>query len=221
VSAFISKVIGHSAQHAIDQGLGHDCVTLFQPSRAFIDQLRLSAPLLLGFAGAAVTLLALMLFGMLYVQRARQRRLYATLLEAKLAVQSLNASLEFQVAKRTVELEEARSDLRTILDAVPPMIGYWDHKRLNRFANLAYGEFFGRSPEAMVGQPMREVLGEQLYSFSLPYVDAVLEGKLQVFERVIPQPDGSARYNLGKFLPDVGLDGTVIGFYALIVAARV
>jgi PAS domain S-box-containing protein len=174
------------------------------------------ALLILGSACAALTLLAAALCAVIYVQRLRQRRLYATLLDANSMVQSLNASLEQNVAERTGELEAARRALRTVLDAVPPMIGYWDHNRLNRFANLAYAKAFGRPPDAMAGQPMREVLGEQLYSFSLPYVEAVLKGNPQVFERVVPLQDGSVRYHLGKFLPDTGVDGTVNGFYALI-----
>jgi PAS domain S-box-containing protein len=174
------------------------------------------ALMILGPACAALTLLTVALCAVICVQRLRQRRLYAELLGAKSAVQSLNASLGHQVAERTGELEEARRALRTVLDAVPPMIGYWDSDRLNRFANLAYAKAFGRPPETMAGQPMWEVLGEQLYSFASPYVDAVLKGIPQVFERVVPLQDGGVCYHLGKFLPDMGVDGTVNGFYALI-----
>lgn len=171
--------------------------------------------LILSSAFAALTLLAVALCTVIYVQRLR-RRLYAKLLDANSMVQSLNASLEQNVADRTMELETARRALRTVLDALPPMIGYWDHNRLNRFSNLAYAKAFGRPPDEMAGQPMWEVLGEPLYSFALPYVDAVLKGNPQVFERVVPLQDGSVLYHLGKFLPDIGVDGTVNGFYALI-----
>jgi len=170
----------------------------------------------LGSACAALTLLAVALCAVIYVQRLRQRRLYATLLDANSMVQLLSASLEQSVAERTGELEAARGALRTVLDAVPPMIGYWDNNRLNRFANLAYANAFERSPETMAGQGMCEVLGEHLYSFALPYVDAVFKGNPQVFERTVPMHDGSMRYHLGKFLPDIGVDGSVKGFYALI-----
>jgi PAS domain S-box-containing protein len=174
------------------------------------------APPIFDPAFAALTLLTVALCAVICVQRSRQRRLYAKLLEAKSAVQSLNASLEQGVAERTGELEAARGALRTVLDAVPPMIGYWDHNQLNQFANLAYAKAFGRSAETMAGQPMWEVLEEQLYSFALPYVDAVLKGIPQAFERIVHLQDGSARYHLGKFLPDIGVEGTVKGFYALI-----
>jgi PAS domain S-box-containing protein len=216
VCATSAKVFRHSAQRAVDHVLAHDGIKSFQLSEAFINHIRLPAPLILGLACAALMLLAMVLCAVICVQRARLRRLYATLLDAKSEVQSLSASFEHNVAERTGELEAARGALRTVLDAVPPMIGYWDHNRLNRFANLAYAKAFGRPPETMAGQPMYKVLGEQLYSYALPYVDAALKGNPQVFERVVPLQDGSVRYHLGKFLPDIGVDGTVNGFYALI-----
>ena len=216
VIATSAEAMRNGAQYAVDLLVAHDWIISFQLSKAFIDQLHLPPPLPLGLAFAAMTMLAAALCGALWVQRARQRRLYATLLEAKSAVQSLNVTLEHQVVEHAVELEAARRDLRTIIDAVPSMIGYWDQNQLNRFANLAYSEFFGTSPAAMVGQPMCEVLGKHLYSFALPYIDAVLQGNPQVFERVVPQQNGSVRYNLGKFLPDIGVNGTVNGFYVLV-----
>jgi PAS domain S-box-containing protein len=216
VCATSAEVFRQSAQRAADQVLAHDEIKLFQASEAFISHMHFPAPVILGLACAGLMLLAAALCAVICVQCARQRRLYAALLDAESEAQSLSASLEHSVAERTGELEAARHALRTVLDAVPPMIGYWDHNRLNRFANRAYAMAFGRPPETMAGQPMWEVLGEQLYSFASPYVDAVLKGNPQVFERVVPLQDGTVRYHLGKFMPDLGVDGTVNGFYALI-----
>ena len=167
--------------------LGRDWVATFQPSQAFVDQLRLPAPLGPGLAGAALTLLGAALGAMLALQR----------------------------AQRADELKAARRDLRTILDAVPSMIGYWDKEQRNRFANRAYCEWFGLAPEAVAGRPMRELLGEPLYPENVPHIEAVLRGEAQMFERIAVGRDGVARHYLTEYLPDAGAGG-IDGFYVLI-----
>jgi PAS domain S-box-containing protein len=195
--------------------LGRNWTATFQPSQAFVAPLRLPSPLAAGLAGAALTLLAAALAFVLAMQRARRLRLYATLRASQTTVESLNAGLEWQVAARTAELDAARRDLRTILDALPSMIGYWDRHQRNRFANRAYGEKFGMAPEAMAGRTMQELTAAAVYELNLPHVHAVLRGAAPVFERVVVGPDGVPRHYLAKYLPDVGAAG-VDGFYVLV-----
>ncbi len=106
--------------------------------------------------------------------------------------------------------------MRTILDAVPAMIGYWDSNLINGFANKAYIEWFGLEPGKVKGKHLREVIGEERYRLNLPYVEKVLSGIPQTFERAIPAPDGSSvRHSIAQYIPDFA-DGKVCGFYALV-----
>ncbi|GGC65640.1 hypothetical protein GCM10011396_10810 [Undibacterium terreum] len=126
-----------------------------------------------------------------------------------------NTKLEGLVNERTAELETARRDLQTVVDAVPSMIGYWDKHLVNRVANIAYLSWFGRTSEQMHGAHLEDVLGQSLFSSNKPYIDAVLRGEPQKFERSITKPDGSIGHSLAYYLPDI-VSGEVQGFYVLV-----
>jgi PAS domain S-box-containing protein len=130
-------------------------------------------------------------------------------------LQEFNAALERQVEARTSELATAHRDLQTLLDAVPSMIGYWDQQLINRFANHAYGLWFGTDPAHMAGRRMPEVMGAARFEPDRGHVEAVLCGEPQTFERSLTLPDGHSRHALAHYLPD-RVDGEVQGFYVLI-----
>jgi PAS domain S-box-containing protein len=134
----------------------------------------------------------------------------------RLALAVLNASLETQVADRTAQLDAAMHDLRAVLDAVPSMIGYWDHALVSRMANRAYSKYFNLAHDELPGRTMRAVLGDELFERNRPLVEAVLRGEPQIFERDLPLADGTGvRHTLAHYLPDV-VGGVVRGFYVLI-----
>ena len=131
-------------------------------------------------------------------------------------LREFNARLEAEVQERTTQLEAARRDLQTILDAVPSMIGYWDHQLINRFANHAYQRWFGVDPGQLPGQRLVDLLGPDLFEQNRPMIEAALRGEAQTFERSIPRPDGQGlAHSLAHYLPDVQ-DGEVRGFYVLV-----
>ena len=113
-------------------------------------------------------------------------------------------------------LDQSNRDLRSLLNNMPAMIGYWDKNLRNRFGNAAYVEWFGDAAAAMSGKHIREVIGEERYQLNLPYIKAALRGERQEFERAILSPDGKqTRYSLAQYLPDI-VDGQVLGFYAMV-----
>ena len=135
---------------------------------------------------------------------------------AQRALAQLNATLEQQVAERTTGLGAAQRDLRNIVDALPSMIGYWGNDLANRVANRSYAKWFGLVPEAMNGRPMRDVLGEQAFERTRPYVEAVLRGVPQTYERsVVGLAGPEVRHLVVHYLPDI-VDGDVHGFYVLV-----
>ena len=134
---------------------------------------------------------------------------------AEARIRELNNTLELQVVQRTAELETARRDLQTVLDAVPSMIGYWDSNLINQFANRAYFDWFGIEPGRIKGMCIRELMGAELYELNKPHIEAALCGETQNFERVITKRDGKGkRYSLTQYLPD-SVNGQVRGFYVV------
>ncbi|MEN7431906.1 PAS domain S-box protein [Chromobacterium sp. TRC.1.1.SA] len=135
--------------------------------------------------------------------------------EMEAELHALNTSLEAQVAERTRQLETARRDLRTVLDGVPSMIGYWDKELINRVANHAHHAWFHREPDTLPGTWLPELLGEESFAISRPYVEAALAGHPQSFERTLEGPDGELRHTLVHYLPDRE-NGEVRGFYSVV-----
>lgn len=134
---------------------------------------------------------------------------------AEARIHDLNLHLERRIAQRTQMLDDARRDLRNILDALPSMVGYWDHQQRNRFANHAYQKWFGMEPAQLAGKSLRDLLGPALYELNRGHIERALAGEEQAFEREIPGPNGDTKYSLARYIPD-RVDGEVRGFYALV-----
>ena len=61
-----------------------------------------------------------------------------------------------------------------VADHIQAMLAYWDKNQLCRFANRAYLEWFGKTPEEMIDKiTMKDLLGP-LYEQNLPYIVEVL-----------------------------------------------
>ncbi len=95
------------------------------------------------------------------------------------------------------------------------MVGYWDRDLRNRIANAAYRDYFGLAPEQIFGMHLRDVLGAELFALNLPFVDAVLAGEPQLFDREIPDPAGRLRYTQASYIPDA-IGDDVRGFFVLV-----
>lgn len=114
-------------------------------------------------------------------------------------------------------LKQRERDLKSILDNMPAMIGYWDRDLFCRFGNHAYHDWFGIEPDIMPGKHIWEVIGEERYQINLPYIEGALRGEPQLFERSIPALNGSRiRYSQASYVPDFQ-NGEVMGFYVLVV----
>ncbi len=118
-------------------------------------------------------------------------------------------TLRQQVSAR---LREAEHDVRTILNNMPSMIGYWDAQLHNRFANQAYFEWFGILPDKMRGMHISDLIGPELYAANLPFLQRALQGEPQLFERTIIDTRGVPRHTIASYLPDTD-GGTVRGIF--------
>jgi PAS domain S-box-containing protein len=122
-----------------------------------------------------------------------------------------------EIRRREDALKTAREealqvghDLRTILDAMPSMVAYWDRDLRNRFANHAYRDWFAVDPSSLPGTHLRDLLGPDTFEANRPYIDGALAGYEQQFERQI-----GTRISLARYVPDID-KGQTRGFYAFV-----
>ena len=106
---------------------------------------------------------------------------------------------------------DAAYHMGLLVDRVPTMLAYWDRQLICRFANRAYETWFGAKPEDLLGTTVQSLLGPKIFALNEPYMRKALAGERQVFERLIPGPDGVERHSLAEYIPDV-VDGEVRGF---------
>jgi len=110
----------------------------------------------------------------------------------------------------------AEHRLRAIANSMPAMIGYWNRELRCEFANEAHREWFGRGPEHILGVHMSELTGEEsFFALNEPHARMALAGHAQHFERNIAKIDGTRSITDARYLPDVGEDGKIRGFYVL------
>lgn len=121
---------------------------------------------------------------------------------------AFNDELQRQVAARTEQLEAARRFSRTILDAIPMTISYWDRQYRCRFANRALRKAAGRSEESFEGRTLRDLYGEQVAAEMQPYFETTLRGEMQQHESRFSANAAGEGYYRASYVPDV--DGGVV-----------
>jgi diguanylate cyclase len=94
-------------------------------------------------------------------------------------------------------------------------VAYWDTALRCRFANKAHIEWFGRSPDDMVGMALQELLGDAVFALNERHIRGALGGQEQVFERQLTKVDGSIGHTLAHYVPD-RVNGEVRGFFVMI-----
>ncbi|MES2318469.1 MAG: response regulator [Pseudomonadota bacterium] len=113
------------------------------------------------------------------------------------------------------ELADARMALQTFIDHTPALVMYWDSGLRNRFANDAYQEWFGQSPEHIRGKHIGDVIGPERLRLIEDRLHSVLAGNREVFERRLTLPSGEERDALFSYIPDLQ-DGQVRGMYGFV-----
>ncbi len=102
--------------------------------------------------------------------------------------------------------------LHFLADQIPSMLASWDGDLRCRFANRAYKNWFGVDPARLLGTSIQGLLGPTLFTLNEPFMRGALAGEEQLFERVIPGPDGVQRHSLARYTPEMS-DGGVVGFF--------
>ena len=130
--------------------------------------------------------------------------------------------LQELVQARTLELQQAAARLaqsegflRQLAANIPGMFGYWDRELRCGFANIDYARWFGYTPEQMLGQHARVVLGEERFNANQGILKEVMSGQPQMMELQARSPSGRVLPALAQYVPDVR-EGTVHGFFVLV-----
>jgi two-component system sensor histidine kinase/response regulator len=108
------------------------------------------------------------------------------------------------------------SFLKTIVDAMPGAVAYWDADLICRFANRACTDWFDKSLNAVLGSHYRDLVTEHFFQANFRYAQAALAGERQCFERATPGPNGTLRHVLVNYIPDRDDAGDVAGFFVLV-----
>ncbi|WP_418314803.1 PAS domain S-box protein [Piscinibacter sakaiensis] len=114
-----------------------------------------------------------------------------------------------QLEQRVVDDERF---LRLMTDSLPQRIAYLDRDLRYRFVNDVRARVFGLKREQIIGKSRAEITGEPTPPEIQSHFDGVLAGKAQRFEFEEHRTDGTRRIDC-QFLPDVGDDGVVRGFF--------
>ncbi|AZZ37329.1 hypothetical protein CIK05_11185 [Bdellovibrio sp. qaytius] len=121
-----------------------------------------------------------------------------------------------------VVLENARLQqysrlAEVVTNSLPSLIAYWDKNEICQFANKSYIDWFGFSPENLVGTLMRDLLGDQLYQKNKAFIEGALNGQVQQFDRDLTMKStGQLRHTKALYIPDF-IQGKVAGFFVLVV----
>lgn len=110
---------------------------------------------------------------------------------------------------------ESELFIKTITDNLPAMIAYWSADLHCLFANKAYLDWFEMQSNTMIGIHKRALMDEKEFEHFGHYIERVLEGLPQSFERTFYKKNGQTIYTHTQYVPDIH-NGVVKGFYSLI-----
>jgi PAS domain S-box-containing protein len=113
-------------------------------------------------------------------------------------------------------LLESEKKLSLVMDGVPWLICYVSSDQRYLYVNRAYADWYGTSPEQLVGKHVREVLDEQVYSRISGYIERALEGARVSFDDAAHDREGRERTLQATYVPHLDERGALKGFFVLI-----
>ncbi len=109
------------------------------------------------------------------------------------------------------------SMLRVIADSVPALIAYYEvGTECCRFANRAYADYNGWTPEAILGKTVREVIGDTAWQAISPFIAQASAGNATTYTREQTLPNGQKRMISVNLQPHWDEANTLCGSFVLI-----
>lgn len=116
------------------------------------------------------------------------------------------------------QLEEAllssTEQLTLIIDGIPLMLAYIDAENHYIYVNRSYLEWYGVSREEIKGKLVSDIVPEQNYNTSIPYIQRVLHGEHATFEESMTI-HGKTTNNLVHYVPHFNNQGIVQAYFVL------
>jgi diguanylate cyclase (GGDEF)-like protein/PAS domain S-box-containing protein len=131
--------------------------------------------------------------------------------QAEIQIERQNALLEQHVQERTRQLLESEEHLRSVMAAVPALIGYVDAQQRYVYVNDLYRRRFAPDRADITGCSVSEILGPERYAMAGPMIEKALKGQPQNFDW---EPEPGLWHAVSYFPKRDGL-GRVLGYYLL------
>ena len=139
---------------------------------------------------------------------------------------SVATQLAFFIERRRAERERHEAMVATealgkrlqiITDAVPMLISYVDRQERHRYVSKAFQNWFGISPEQILGKSVRDLVGDAAYEAIRPRVEKALAGEEVTFDVHGGISSSEPRWLRATYVPQRNPGGEVDGFVALVL----
>ena len=114
------------------------------------------------------------------------------------------------------ELRESRDQLSLLIDNLPALITYVGIDRKYKIVNKTMESWFGRPRKEILGHSLTEFFSPADTEYFTTRVDEVFRGKTLSSEEEIAYPDGVTRQVDLTFVPDLGPEQSVRGYFGLV-----
>jgi len=112
--------------------------------------------------------------------------------------------------------KESEEELRLLINSLPSLIAYVDSDERYRVVNSVYKDWFGFDPDFINGKKVVEVIGQANYDKIQNHIKKALSGHKATHKSSFDMPGGSQMHVEGTFVPNVGDDGMVKGYFVLV-----
>jgi PAS domain S-box-containing protein len=123
---------------------------------------------------------------------------------------------EVRISELSSSREASLRQLRAITDNLPVAISYQDANGAFRFVNRTLEQWFAAAPDELIGKRVSQVVGQDYLTSLKPVGRRRDAGELRS-EATVAYPDGQARTVEITFVPDKREDGTLAGWYTLVI----
>ncbi len=114
------------------------------------------------------------------------------------------------------KIREAREQLQLVVDSTPALFARCDLERRLIWTNKTNAARFGKTPEQLIGQPLREIIGDEAYAVIEKALDRVLGGETFEFEAELPYRVLGPRSLQMAVAPTLDARGQIDGSVAVI-----
>ncbi|WP_166831357.1 PAS domain-containing protein [Thalassoroseus pseudoceratinae] len=128
----------------------------------------------------------------------------------------LQASNE-DITRRANRLNASEAHLRMTTDIIPAFISYVDRDYRYGFVNAKYEEFFGKTRDEIIGEHVRDIVGDESYEQALPYLESAFQGETVRYEMRHTDFDGRRLGSEVTLVPDRHDDGSVQGIHVVVI----